>query len=439
MSDPAESNILKLEDVNKDDIIIIGSGPAGLLSATLSLKLNPKRKIFLVENRPDPTRTIMMWIDNKFLPYIDKSILETINKKNAMCISNTKTPIPCINTEHKYTSVGDEETRIQLNLLELEWRKWLITEGINFIVIDKSKPLTVTDFKDIESENIIFADGVASSSSKSVFNIKHKLLISYAIVITFTCELKEIHHGQDYYNELLLDQNSVVTYYSKPLTGNKSVGYIGLQISNETYQKLKDLKGKELIDRLKGVPEGVIYNHIEHNLYKNIEPEYTGIFPINIQTATHFHTNIDSKNFFIIGDAAYSTHFFSGLGMNRGMDAALKLYELMASKEKNIGELYNEFQIKQRNTLWKDIIPEYLYPISETLSTCKEEIKCIYEESKKENDLRTSFSDKINKLTDESLYSDMKPIEIKFVEDKQKYLKYKNKYLKLKNQLNNMY
>ena len=421
---------LQLQSAGKDDIIIIGSGPAGLMSATLSLKLIPARRIFLVENRPEATRTIMMWIDNKFIKYIDKSILDSINKENAMCISNNITPIPCINTEEKNISEENEETRIQLNILEQKWRDWLIVKGVKFIVIDKDKPLTNIDFEKIKSENIIFADGVASSSSKYFFDIKHKLLISYAIVITFTCNLKYNEYDQDYYNNLLKNQNSVVTYYSKPLTGNKSVGYIGLQISHETYQKLLHFRGKELITELKKEEEGVIYNHIENNLYENIEPEYTGIFPINIQTATHFHTNINSKNFFIIGDAAYSTHFFSGLGMNRGMDAALKLYELMNSKEKNIGKQYNEFQINQRNFLWKDIIPQYLYPISDTLIKCNKDIKCIYCESNKTNDLRTSFSDTIIKLTGDSLYSDIKPIEIKLV--KQKYLKYKNKYLKLK-------
>lgn len=120
------------------------------------------------------------------------------------------------------------------------------------------------------------------------------------------------------------------------------------------------------------------------------------------------------------------------------MDAALKLYELMNSKEKNIGKQYNEFQIKQRNILWKDIIPQYLYPISDTLIKCKKDINCIYEESNKTNDLRTSFSNTIIKLTGDSLYSDLKPIEIKLVNYKQKYLKYKNKYLKLKNQLDSI-
>ena len=145
---------LKLKVANKDDIIIIGAGPTGLLSATLSLKLRPVRKIFLIENRPDPSRTIMMWIDHTFLQYIDESILDTINKKDGMCISNKITPIPCINTQDKYISDSNEETRIQLNLLEIEWRKWLITQGIEFIIIDKNNPLTKDDFKDITPFNI---------------------------------------------------------------------------------------------------------------------------------------------------------------------------------------------------------------------------------------------------------------------------------------------
>jgi flavin-dependent dehydrogenase len=430
-----------LKSANKNDIIIIGSGPTGLLSATLSLKLTPKRKIYLVENRPDATRTIMMWIDHEFLKYIDSSILDKINKQDAMCISNKITPIPCENTLDKYISNINEETRVQLNLLEIEWRKWLITQGIEFIVIDKNKPLTKEDFKDIKCENILMADGVSSTTSRNFFQIKHKLLISYAIVITFTCNLKENNYTQSDYNNLLLNQNSVVTYFSKPIIDNKSNGYIGLQVSYETYEKLKKYKGHELINNLKKEKEGIIYSNIEYKLYENIEPEYTGIFPINIQTATHFYTKIDNKNFFILGDAAYSTHFFSGLGMNRGMAAALKLYELMDSNNENIGELYNIFQKNNRNTLWKDIIPQYLYPISETLDKCKEDIDCIYNESIKDNDIRTAYNKKMYELTTNLLYSDEENIELKFVKYQQKYLKYiffkkylfyKQKYLKLK-------
>ena len=440
-----------LKKTKEDDLVIIGGGPTGLYAALLSTKNFPNSKIVLIEARPIATRTIIMWIDNKFLDAIPPEILEKINNADNECISNSPFPIPCLNTKqayknddtYKYTE-DKKETRIRLDLLETEVRLWLIKKGVQIIYC--KTPLTKEQLLEAKAKTILLADGVASSTSKTIFPTKHKIKISYAAVITFTCTVTEkAAKDQEYVNEIIgkgkniHSQEAALAYFTKSINNTPSSAYIGLQITKESCDKLTGIKDASVfLSTLKSLPEGALFSYIEKAFYKDIKLLYFSVFPIMIQTSTHFYENINGKHLFLMGDAAFSTHFFSGLGMNRGMDAA-KEWNRIRQEGINYDsfgatqETYNLFQKEKRESLWREIIPSLLFKVSDAYKDCKGDIQCLYNKSRDKNDLRDIYTKKVTDMISSNGFDKEVASETHLIE--RKYLKYKHKYLQLKRAL----
>ena len=59
-----------------------------------------------------------------------------------------------------------------------------------------------------------------------------------------------------------------------------------------------------------------------------------------------------------MGDAAYTTHFFSGMGMNHGMNAAThwnQICDTISDRGNERIHAYNQFMEQARNQLWANL------------------------------------------------------------------------------------
>lgn len=174
-------------------------------------------------------------------------------------------------------------------------------------------------------------------------------------------------------------------------------GYIGLQICKYSFNKLNCyIKEKNIGDNYNrkidsfrglepdfgGIPEKILFNKVLE-LYEDIHYNSCSLIPISLRSAKDFYTRKGNQFYFLVGDSSFTTHFFTGTGMNRGFASSKILLSLLAQPTFNrelLATLYNLSQKKIRDKLWSEIIPKYMFNACKLINDCMEDYnaECYY-------------------------------------------------------------
>ena len=418
-------------DVTHKDFIIVGGGPVGLHTAYELLKNinSAESKIYLFEKRL-ATRQQILWVDAKFWDSLPPEVKNYVQEHNGLCLykkssseSDKKNPIRCYNANGEVLLSSDQYyANIKLDTLQNALETYMLNRyPSNFILVINFE-VSAYLLETCKCNNILICDG-GGPVSKEIIREKIELNISYAMVITFTCKLKcteDQSCDSERFDQIVYEalynsshdekiQKSVITYLSK---NNESINgvhhaYIGIQLSETTHEAFKTYVQQHtdknnIISNTRermqyftdNFPEGTLYAYVVDKLYNEVDiPEKGGIsiFPITLQSAKEFYVRSNNKYYFLIGDSAFTTHFFTGTGMNRGFASSKLLTKILADYTFNrefLATIYSLSQKATRNKLWGDIIPPYLHDMAKTLDECKletgtERADCIMKNSVK--------------------------------------------------------
>ena len=125
-----------------------------------------------------------------------------------------------------------------------------------------------------------------------------------------TKELKEIKNKIKHnclYQILYDDEGQLFnfSYYTKYYNKNKFNGYLAVHTSDSHNKRIKE-----------------VADNILDILHKNINNKNNTTFDIKLKKAPKFAFEYDKKQCYLLGDAAYTTHFFTGTGLNMGLTHA---------------------------------------------------------------------------------------------------------------------
>ena len=285
---------------------------------------------------------------------------------------------------------------------------------------------------------ILSDGGGPASVSNKVFTGTSNYIspkVSNAIVLGFDCKIKQ--HSIDNYAKLLnreagednvlLNQRQLLTFVSKRIDDPTTFsGYIGLQICDKSYCDIKSVMNintktynkclnpaEKQLERLRDIfmkketaqdvcykqsanthernpencyklPEGESplersfpeFALIQHalNLFTDVKMTAVSVFELTLSTAKEFYRRIDDQYYYLIGDAAFKTHFFTGTGLNRGFASSSILLQLLLKPDFNrelLATSFNLAQISMRNKLWKEQIPKFMFDLCKLHSICE--------------------------------------------------------------------
>ena len=74
-------------------------------------------------------------------------------------------------------------------------------------------------------------------------------------------------------------------------------------------------------------PEFALIQHAL-NLFTDVKMTAVSVFELTLSTAKEFYRRIDDQYYYLIGDAAIKTHFFTGTGLNQGFASSKILLEI---------------------------------------------------------------------------------------------------------------
>jgi hypothetical protein len=450
-----------LSTLTADDFIIVGGGPVGLqtvieMSSILTKNKQFNRKICIIENRDMNERKQILLIEPVFWNEIPTQIKQYINIKGGLCLPPDKGHMFNCNNS---MDINFEALKIQNNLLKGYVRIDILQDAYYTYVmglanvyicltIEHTAESILTSIKTTLVKNIILCDGGGPMSiSKKIFQPDNFISakVSNAVVLGFDCEITE-QSKQNYeellqrreYDPELLNQRQLLTYVTKHLNEpNKYSGYIGLQICDKSYNDIKyvnNITKKTYADcpntydaqlqRLKDIflqkktENGLCYQEsnttkssaktsfpefalIQYalNLFSTFQMTSVYVFEITLSSAKEFYTRIANQYFYLIGDAAFKTHFFTGTGLNRGFASSKILLQLLLTLEFNreiLATSFNLAQINMRNKLWKEQIPKFMFDLCNLSKVCNLKphelddqdsvtrvAKCFFEKSKK--------------------------------------------------------
>jgi len=417
--------------INKDDFIIIGSGPVGFETALglfrkISAEPASQSKIYIFEKRVIYSRNQILYMNTNYWNDLPYELKEYIFTQGGLCVLGT--PFCVGSTEEEKRMMRSVNLIVQENgwpvyvkisILQNGFIDYFQRFGIHRdtgrrIVFIKTEAGQEHHFdcldyyKSLNSNTIIVCDGAGGKISNEICGGKYQYKVSHAAVITFNFTLRPGISGEhlkqktDFFNNIdrkYYKQNSIISYYTRNQDESFS-GYVAIQLSKDTYNKLEELNKKypklsvlqHFTDAKSLFIETSLYTQFidrENGIYNIIgEPEMS-IFPITLSSSINFYKSFGDKYFFIVGDAAFTTHFFSGTGMNTGIASSILLMSLFTNlneKREFLATLYTLIMHNMRNNLWKNIVPYFLYNFGainhcNKLPTEQEKINCVYLET----------------------------------------------------------
>lgn len=405
--------------------VVIGAGPVGLMTCWQLLRAGAH--VHLYERRNEFERNQILWMESQFWDMLPPGVRKTLAKKGGMCQYGDN-PLVCDVHDGKYVNIllrafqdamlhflqnetfqssficsftqdvsvsfiqkEHKTTRIVIvcdgggrnSLLNELWRTTenspLLTDQSTMNRVSPTPAATATKLKS-QSRKSSAAMTIGTTETTSPFKSIH---VSNAAVITFRAKCpKQLNQSNEEHLVNFLNgkhpQRAFVTYRALP-----DHGYIGIQLSDESYAILRDADmargspettAQRLLETFKNkVPEGSIFGEVVKECgYTNLRDIAVNLFPIDLRTAKSFHYRISKHHFFVVGDAAFTTHFFTGTGMNRGFLVTTFLVDLLRQEKRAHHWVapYIRFTESTRDQLWDGKIPPVLMDERAEIQSC---------------------------------------------------------------------
>lgn len=410
-----------IQTLNVNDFIIVGGGPVGLqtvveMSKLLSSVTNRHRKICIIENRSLNTRRQIIFIEDRFWINIPHAIKKYIHDNNGLCITKRDVMLNCYNQEDNYDNTDNRSSYARIDILQDAYYAYLKgLENVHVCVLNSLEAARTIDLiMTTPVINIILSDGGGPKSiSKFLFEDTNfiQVKVSHVVVLGFDCNIKGGSHEKysrhldRHFPNVPTDQRQLLTFFTRSKDDpNMGSGYIGLQICHSSYDNIKTVNNitssaykkcqdipNARFERLRDIakkiqttnsdcyniaettkpaetrsfPEFALINHAL-NLFDDVRITAVEVFELKLGTAKQFYKRIGDKFFYLIGDSAYKTHFFTGTGLNRGFASSKILLDLLLNPNFNrelLAISFNMAQTNMRNILWKEQIPKYMFDL----------------------------------------------------------------------------
>lgn len=337
------------------NIVVIGGGPVGEEFAISLEKYLPEANITIVELRKAFTREQAMLLNKNSIDILPQEVVKNfitgqgcyvmppfLDRRGA-CFKFPKTQLIGINLnviETELFKYINTKTHIKY-IRPVASEKLDITLGENSVTIDDNGNITKINY-----DFLIGADGANSQVRKTFFgDIKFNLIPETMHGLTIIMKTDE--NDRIYTKEKVAPlpqfkkRQDRVRFFRQ---SNQSV-YLAMALTPKEYLEFFDYGEKNMIPP-KFIPTikkyMKLFNIACHHKDINECITSTSYFPIHITRSVMV---TDGKRF-LIGDAAIITHYFTGSGINLGIDTADKLAKLLAQfvkHEINETQLINEF------------------------------------------------------------------------------------------------
>ncbi len=315
-------------------IVIVGGGPVGMLFGIFLSKIAPSgTTITVLELRKKYTRQQALLLNKRTLELIPTEIIETLIDKQGCYV--TPPPFDRRGGCYKYAKtqlMGITISELEKELLEYLKKKTTVT----YIRPIKSQRLSVTLGENVVSvadgnaiktysyDYLIGADGLHSQVRKTFFGEKNIDLLPetlYGLTMIIDVQKNVRIYDKDKKLPQLKKRQDRVRFFRQ---SNQSV-YLAIALTPEEYVSF--VENDEKIPK-KFIP--IIKQYLKlfdiecNDLNKCVKD--MSYFPIRIFRASKF---TDGKRF-LLGDAAFNTHYFTGSGVNVGIDSAYQLANLLS-------------------------------------------------------------------------------------------------------------
>lgn len=336
------------------DVIIVGAGPVGLVLAFWLITAGIR--ITMYEGRTF-TRGQVLFILREFYDTFPEEVRQRL--KNEGIYLHNKNPLVWID--------NGRFIDVHISLLQKFMLEHL-QKYPNFILIPHF--VTLHELRtQAKSRIIIIADGGGKNSVvRSLFSHPYRSIhVANSAVVTY--EGKTINRGtrdNRAFERLRDGQHAFIIHRALP-----HYGHVGVQLSDQTYQWLISLPENQRLEGFFQTPEGKVAEEVlRAGGYIEVMRKAIGVFPIDLRTAKRFYYKRHHRHYFLVGDAAFTTHYFTGMGLNTGMRAARELVSLLKQKSEK-WERYNKIGERLRDNLWDHIVPTELVDMSEIVKYCQ--------------------------------------------------------------------
>jgi len=335
-------------------IVIIGAGPVGLLQAIILKQLGFKN-ITILEKRKEYIRKQIVGVDPIFYyTLIPSKIRNKLDKKicyrrriaaDGLGICNT-------NKYYLFNDVFIEYLSPTMKIMDLEKElKNNIKSHIKYIK-DLNIDINKKEANGIKYDVLIGADGAHSQVRKEVFKEKPIQLFKgyYTATFSFCCDImnKKIDINNNLNNLRIFH-----SYQPRIRVFRSREGYytIAIALQKEEYNNYK--KGKLPYDylkylfkvfRFKGDPKKTMISH--------------NVFPLDINEVKTVYKEINKGKYYLVGDASYSTHYFTGTGLNTGFESAFMIARDLYLKKNEYQRYFINNKGQRYNTIYYTLLPK---------------------------------------------------------------------------------
>lgn len=336
-------------------IVIIGAGPVGLMQAII-LKQLGFNNITILEKRKEYTRKQILNIAAIYwYTLFPEKIRKKLEKK--ICYRNfiTSDSIALCNTyKYNFSSFNDMFIGYNNPTMKIQDLERVLKETMKksiFYISDLEINTKTKTVNNIPYDILIGADGSNSSVRKIIFKKKPRRLFKeyYSATFTFCCD-KMTEYREFFQVDSTIHTFSTLQPRIRVFRTRSGLYTIAIALEKNEYKKIK---GGELpfdfleylfkVFRFKGNPKDTL---IEYN-----------VFPIEIFEAETVYKKINGGEYYLVGDSAYSTHFFSGSGLNFGLVNAFLIARDLYFKKNEYQKIFDLFKGQRIFDLQISLLP----------------------------------------------------------------------------------
>ncbi len=373
-------------------VTIIGAGPVGLMLANWLCRWGIRVELW--EQRQEFNRPQILYMSSEFWRLVPVEVQEALGEHGGVCHYD-QNPMLCSKSSGRYVNLllGAFQTQLMAYLRQAYPQLFSVVG--EWATLDKLQerlsPSAATAIDPSPRINVVLvADGGGRHSlvhslwdhtasqplshrprgGKKEEQAFQHILASHAAVVTFRASVDELQAGRQETEQLLFvgepKQKASMAFRTLPDTA-----YIGVQLRADTAQALRQFPPEQLMKAFLRTTEGQVYLTTQRKAgYRNVRGEQVSVFPIELRSARQFHYQMGSTHYFLIGDAAFTTHFFTGSGMNKGLELGQQLLDLIFQRPVSEWGSYERMVAQVRDFMRTTVVPEWLPDIAGAIAVC---------------------------------------------------------------------